>query len=76
MSIGSVYLRHDDISFKHATSAPAADIHDDAFGDPSTAQITSGGAAQIVEEQPRAQPLALGRFADNFMICPVPTEDR
>lgn len=39
-------------SFKHAASTPAADLHDYAFRDSGTTQITSGSAAQIVEEKP------------------------
>lgn len=56
--VRNIRLRNDCISLKYATSAPAADLHDDAFRDPGTTQITSGSATQIVEEKPRHS----GRF--------------
>ena len=52
-SIGDIRLRDDGIALKYATSAPAADLHNDAFRDPGTTKIASRSAAQIVEEKPR-----------------------
>src|ERR1035437_6166619 len=49
--VGDVCLRDDCITLKDAPSSPAANFHDDAFGDSGAAQVASSGAAQIMEQQ-------------------------
>ena len=49
--VRDVCFLDDCVTFKNAPSSPAANFHDDAFGDSGPTQVAGSGAAKIMEQQ-------------------------
>lgn len=52
--LSDIGLGNDGIALKDTACAPAADLHDHAFGDSGAAKVARGGPPQIVEKQSRS----------------------